>query len=65
MAEIEQYKQLFNRNVERVRSLCKLYNSLKSEKVKEEKEYKFTDVLRSAVVLLHSSFEEYYRGVLG
>ena len=64
MNEIEQYKQLFDRNIERVCSLRKIYNSLKNDDVKERKEYKFTDILRSAVVLLHSSFEEYYRSVL-
>lgn len=64
MNEIEQYKQLFDRNIERVCSLRKIYNSLKNDDVKEGKEYKFTDILRSAVVLLHSSFEEYYRSVL-
>lgn len=65
MSEIEQYKLLFGRNIDRVCSLRKMYNSLKTDKVKEGKEYKHTDVLRSAVVLLHSSFEEYYRNVLG
>jgi hypothetical protein len=65
MNEIDNYKQLFDRNIERVRSLRKLYSSLKNDEIKEGKEYKFTDVLRSAVVLLHSSFEEYYRSVLG
>lgn len=65
MTEIEGYKLLFDRNIERVRSLRKMYNSLKNDEIKERKEYKFTDILRSAVVLLHSSFEEYYRSVLG
>lgn len=35
MNENEQYKQLFNRNIERVRSLRKIYNSLKNDDVKE------------------------------
>ena len=65
MTEIEKHKLLFNRNIERVCSLRKMYNSLKSDEVKEGKEYKFTDILRSAVVLLHYSFEEYYRSILG
>lgn len=65
MVELELYKLLFDRNIERVRSLRKIYNSLKSDEIKEGKEYKFTDILRSAVVLLHSSFEEYYRSILG
>ena len=58
------YKNVFDRNIERVKSLCSLYNYLKSEEIKEGKDHKFTDVLRSAVVCLHSSFEEYYRSVL-
>lgn len=65
MSEIKQYKLLFDRNLDRVCSLRKMYNSLKSDKVKEGKEYKHTDILRSAVVLLHSSFEEYFRSILG
>ena len=65
MTEIETHKLLFDRNIERVCSLHKMYNALKTDEVKEGKEYKFTDILRSAVVLLHSSFEEYYRSILG
>ena len=65
MTEIEKHKLLFDRNIERVCSLRKMYNFLKSDDAKEGKEYKFTDILRSAVVLLHSSFEEYYRSILG
>lgn len=61
---MENYKQIFDRNIDRVNSLCKLYNTLKTEETKEGKEYKLTDILRSAVVMLHSSFEEYYRSVL-
>ncbi len=64
MKEVEQYKQLFDRNIERVHSLRRLYNSLKSDDVKEGHAYKFTDILRAAVVLLHSAFEEYYRNIL-
>ncbi len=63
MAEIENYKLMFDENLARVQSLCNIYNQLKTEKIKEEKN-KFTDILRSAVVLLHSSFEEYYRNVV-
>lgn len=58
------YKDVFDRNIDRVKSLCALYNSLKKNEVKEGKDYKFTDVLRSAIVFLHSSFEEYFRHVL-
>lgn len=64
MEEFEQYKQLFDRNIDRVCSLRRIYNTLRTNNLKEEKEYKFTDILRSAVVMLHSAFEEYYRGVL-
>lgn len=65
LADIESHKKLFDWNIKRVCGLCKMYNHLKSNKIKEGKEYKFTDILRSAVVLLHSSFEEYYRSILG
>ena len=58
------YKTVFDRNMYRVKSLCALYNSLKTNEAKESKEYKFTDILRSAIVFLHSSFEEYFRNVL-
>ena len=47
-----------------MKGLCALYNSLKINKIKEGKEYKSTDILRSATVFLHSSFEEYFRNVL-
>lgn len=65
MTELKECKLLFDRNIERVCSLRKMYNSLKSDNIKEEKEFKHTDILRSAVVLLHSSFEEYFRSILG
>ena len=58
---MEKYKQIFDRNIDRVNSLCNLYKTIKTEESKEGKDYKFTDILRSAVVMLHSSFEEYYR----
>lgn len=61
---MSKYKQLFDRNIDRVNSLCNVYYKLKSDNIKETKSYKFTAVLRSAVVLLHSSFEEYFRNVL-
>ena len=57
------YKEIFDKNIARVNSLCILYNSLRSS-AKEEKDNKFTDILRSAIVFLHSSFEEYFRSVL-
>lgn len=58
------YKDVFDRNIDRVKCLCALYNSLKTNAIKESKGYKFTDILRSAIVFLHSSFEEYFRNVL-
>ena len=61
---MSKHKDTFDRNIDRVKSLCALYNSLRNNDVKEGKDYRFTDVLRSAVVCLHSSFEEYYRSVL-
>ena len=64
MSNIEQYKENFDRNIERVRSLLKLYRTLKATEIKEGKDYKFTDVLRGATVMLHSSFEEYYRNII-
>ena len=62
--EIEQYKLMFDKNIERVQSLIKIYESLKNTEAKEQRDSKFTDILRAAVVLLHSSFEEYYRNIL-
>lgn len=64
MSEIENYKLMFDQNIKRVESLCELYNQVKSSNIKEKEDNKFTDILRSAVVLLHASFEEYYRNVL-
>lgn len=61
---MSKYKIHFDRNIGRVNSLCNLYKSLREEDIKEGKDYKFTDILRSAVVMLHSSFEEYFRNVL-
>ncbi len=57
-------KQIFDKNIERVKSLCSLYNSLKTCETREESGVKFTDILRSATVLLHSSFEDYFRSTL-
>lgn len=62
--EIEQYKLMFDKNIERVQSLIKIYESLKNAEAKEQRDSKFTDILRAAVVLLHSSFEEYFRNIL-
>lgn len=58
------YKENFDKNLERVNSLHSLYIKLKEEDLKDGKDYKLTDILRAEVVLLHSSFEEYFRSVL-
>lgn len=57
-------KTIFEKNIERVNSLCNLYFFINADDVKKGKDFKFTDILRAAVVMLHSSFEEYYRNVL-
>lgn len=57
-------KEVYDNNIRRVKSLCALYNSLKTSKAKDGKNYKLTDILRSATVMLHSSFEEYFRCTL-
>ncbi len=58
------YKKIFVTNLDRVDSLCNLYSKLKNEGENNAKDYKLTDMLRAATVLLHSSFEEYYRCVI-
>ena len=58
------YKKIFVTNLDRVDSLCNLYAKLKIEGENNAKDYKLTDMLRAATVLLHSSFEEYYRCVI-
>lgn len=55
---------IFEKNIERVESITNLYSSLKEESRKDTKDYTLTDMLRAAIVLLHSSFEEYFRLVL-
>ena len=49
----------FCKNVERVDALCMLYEQNKGELGKRS-----TDILRSAVVFLHASQEDYYRSTL-
>lgn len=52
----------FNRNMERVDGLCTLF-----ERVKETRKrptVKEGDILRAAVVFLHSALEDYLRGIL-
>lgn len=58
------YKENFDKNLERVKSLHSLYIKLKEEDLKDGKDYKLTDILRAEVALLNSSFEEYFRSVL-
>lgn len=57
-------KLKFDKNLERIESLCNTYHFLKTDEIKERGNSKFTDILRAAVVLLHSSFEEYYRNII-
>jgi hypothetical protein len=59
-----EYKKIFDKNIERVQSMSSLYVKLKEENKSDGKDYRLTDILRSAVVFLHSSFEEYFRNVL-
>ena len=61
---MSQYKEIFDKNLARVEGLCALYMSLKENNQSDAKDYKLTDILRAAVVFLHSSFEEYFRNVL-
>lgn len=58
------YKENFDKNLDRVKSLHSLYIKLKEEDLKDSKDYKLTDILRAEIVLMHSSFEEYFRSVL-
>ena len=58
------HKENFDKNLERVKSLHSLYTKLKKEDLKDSKDYRLTDILRAEIVFLHSSFEEYFRGVL-
>lgn len=62
---MSEYKKIFEQNFERIESLMNLYTFIKDEELKENtKEYRFTDMLRCAVVFMHSAFEDYYRQVL-
>lgn len=59
-------RDTFDENMKRVESLISLYTTIKKEEEisDKNKEYKFTDMLRAAVVFMHSSFETYYRSVI-
>lgn len=54
-------KNVFDDNIKRVIALKNIYNVIGPG---SSSRYKRTDILRAATVLLHSSFEEYYRGVV-
>lgn len=62
--KVSERKELFDENIKRVESLVALYVQLKEDKQRDRKEYKLTDILRAAVVFLHSAFEEYFRSIL-
>lgn len=62
--ELRELKENFDFNMVRIDSLCSLYSELRDNHIKEKERTKRTDVLRAAVVFMHSSFENYYRGVL-
>lgn len=61
---MSKYQLVFEKNIARVESLSEIYIAIKDGEQKGGKEYKLTDILRSEVVFLHSSFEEYFRSVL-
>lgn len=61
---MSRYKDTFDINIGRVNTLCILYETLQNLGVAEQSGNRLTDILRAAVVLLHSSFEEYFRNVL-
>jgi hypothetical protein len=62
---MSEYKEIFDSNIQRIDSLVALYSQIKSTSMSDKnKEFKFTDMLRAAVVFMHSSFEEYFRNVL-
>jgi len=61
---MSEYFSIFHSNLERVDSLCSIYTKLKNDGFSDSTGYKLTDMLRAATVLLHSSFEEYFRSIL-
>ena len=52
----------FNRNLARVDSLCGLFEQTKQSTHRAT--VKEADILRAAVVFLHSALEDYLRGVI-
>ena len=61
---MSEYLPIFNANLERVDSLCNIYTKMRNDGFSDGKDYKLTDMLRAAIVMLHSAFEEYYRNVI-
>lgn len=61
---MSKYKRIFEENIGRVESLKALYITMKENKQRDTSSYRLTDLLRAAVVFLHSAFEEYFRNVL-
>lgn len=58
-------KNQFDEGVNRVSSLLALYDSLQIEgSARTSKEKRPTDILRAALVLLHSAEEDYFRNIL-
>ena len=59
------FKAVFESNLQRVDSLIAMYSQTKgTEQSDKNKDYRFTDMLRAAVVFLHSAFEEYFRNII-
>lgn len=56
--------ELFKDNLNRVESIVKLFDRLKDKGVNDYKTTKKSDLLRAAVVFLHSSFENYFREII-
>ena len=52
----------FDRNIQRVDNLCKLFEQAKASPNRPTVEE--ADILRAAVVFLHSILEDYLRGIL-
>lgn len=52
----------FDRNIQRVDNLCNIFQIVKE--TSNRPTVKEADVLRAAVVFLHSALEDYLRGVL-
>ncbi|NLV85370.1 MAG: hypothetical protein GXY60_12470 [Spirochaetales bacterium] len=62
---MSKHKLVFDDNIKRIDSLCRLYKDLKTDKYKASGEnFYLTDILRAATVLLHAAFEEYFRKTL-